>query len=69
MNNNYPLYYKNVFVKFRIKGSNIIKTKKMWLAVNDYGDYIWTESSNNTVVWRDDLIEIINWWDISTKSI
>ena len=39
----------------------------MWLAVNDYGDYIWTESSNDTIVWRDDLIEIQKQLIVLTK--
>jgi hypothetical protein len=39
----------------------------MWLAVNDHGDYIWTDAANNTHVWNDGLIEVINWWDCSTN--
>lgn len=65
-NTNYPPYYRAVFVKYRIRGTNIIKTQKMWLAVNDRGKYIWTDSTNNTDVLFDDEIEVINWWNCST---
>ena len=65
----YPPYYKPVFVKYKIKGTNIFKTREMWLAVNDYGDYIWTETNNNTQVWEDSLIDVINWWERSTNGI
>lgn len=64
----YPAYYHPVFVKFRIRGTNIVKILKMWLAVDGDGDYIWTDSSNNTQVWSNSLIEIINWWECSTNS-
>ena len=66
-NTNYPPYYRSVFVKYRIKGTNIIKTQKMWLAVNDNGNYIWTDSTNNTDVLFDEEIEVINWWNCSTQ--
>jgi hypothetical protein len=65
----YPPYYKPVFVKYKIKGTNIVKTQKMWLAVNDHGDYIWTDAANDTHVWNDGLIEVINWWDCSTNGV
>ena len=67
-NTNYPPYYHSVFVKYRIKGTDIIKTQELWLAVNDNGNYIWTDSTNNTDVLFDDEIEVINWWNRSTQS-
>ena len=63
----YPPYYRSVFVKYRIKGTNIIKTQKMWLAVNVKGKHIWTDACNNTHVWTDEEIEVINWWNCSTQ--
>ena len=63
----YPPYYKPVFVKYKIKGTNIVNTQQMWLAVKSYGDYIWTDTVNNTHVWNDGLIEVINWWNCSTN--
>ena len=67
-NTNYPPYYHSVFVKYRIKGTDIVKTQKLWLAVNDNGNYIWTNSTNNTDVLFDDEIEVINWWNCLTQS-
>lgn len=66
-NTTYLPYYRSVFVKYRIKGADIIKTQKMWLAVNDNGNYIWTDSTNNTDVLFDDEIDVINWWNCSTQ--
>lgn len=63
----YPPYYKPVFVKYKIKGTNIVKTQKMWLAFNGHGDYIWTVANNNTHMWPDELIEVMNWWECSTN--
>jgi hypothetical protein len=40
----------------------------LWLAANDNGNYIWTDSTNNTDVLFDDEIEVINWWNCSTQS-
>lgn len=68
MNNmNYPPYYKPVFVKYILRGLREEHIDKMWLAVDDNGEYLWTLTKNNQC-WTDGLIKIINWWECSTNS-
>lgn len=44
---NYPPYYKPVFVKYILRGLKEEHIDKMWLAVNDNGEYLWTLTNNN----------------------
>ena len=65
-NSKYPPYYRPVFVKYILRGLRDERIDKMWLAVNDNGEYIWTLTKNNQC-WPDGLIKIINWWECSTN--
>lgn len=46
----YPDYYKDVLIYYRIPGEDCIRTIQAWLAVNDDLDYIWTLVGTDIII-------------------
>ena len=54
-----PPYYHLVHITYHTDDNHYLQKDYAWLAVNDYGHYIWTLSDNTTVI--DD--EYVIMWD------
>jgi hypothetical protein len=46
----YPSYYRDVLIHYRLPGEKLKHSKKAWLAVNDNLEYIWTRSDNEYII-------------------
>lgn len=46
----YPLYYRDVWIRYQLPGKSEELIKMAWLAVNDNGEYIWTRSDNKQII-------------------
>lgn len=55
---NYPPYYKLVFIEYLPYGGDRYIIDRAWLAENDNGEYIWTLEDDNICIGDE---QVINW--------
>ena len=51
-----PEYYHPVHIEYIDREENRIKESMAWLAVDDYGHYIWTLEDETTVILDEDVL-------------